>query len=158
MNWPKKLLACAVYSGLLLVCSTAVSTLLNAIVGGPPGNIRTNMSFLEHWGRSAFLVGWVLLELWYVFLFFGCWVAFFPPRRQWAWLAFSLAAVAAGLLASRDFQQLGTWDYELVDHNIVSPVPESAAIYSNVLACVTAVFSTTLCCLAVRPWFHRATS
>ncbi len=153
MTW-KKVLVCGLCTVLLWFCSAVVGSLLNDLTDGPPGNIRNNLPFFQSWGGGAFLVAWVLTELWYAFLFFGAWVTFLPPRRWWSWAAFLLAATGAGLLASRDFQHLGTWDYELADGGVSTPPAGPMAIYANLLSCATALLSTTLCAWIMRRWFQ----
>lgn len=153
MNWPKKLLVCAVYPMLLFLCSIGTASVLNRIAGGPPGTVQVDS---QGWAAGTFLMGWILLYgLWYVFVVFGFWIAFLPPRSWLGWLAYLLAATAAGLLASYLFQPLHPWDTELESHAIASPPPGPTMVYSILLSCITSLLSATLCYLAMRRWLHH---
>jgi hypothetical protein len=159
MHWHKKLLVCSVYPVLLLFFSVVSASLINHIIGGPPGTVRLDDPFLLRCAAGAFFMCWILLyKLWYVFLLFGVWVAFFPPRGWFSWIAILLAAVAVGLLASHVFQPFHPWETELENHDLVSPPPGPTAIYANLLSCVTALLSITVCCLAIKRWFNHPPS
>ena len=155
MKWLKKLIGFGVYSGLLWVCSAAVGSFLNCILGGPPGTVQVGLPFLEHWEGNAFSTGLLLLSLWYIFLFFGCWMALLPPRGRFEWFVFLLVTAAASFPASLIFLNNSAWDTELADHNMSSPQPGPTAIYAILLSCVTAVCSTIICYWAVRRWLDH---
>ena len=142
MHWPTKILAGGVYFALLLFCAVAGGSLLACLCGG----------MLGMWPMAAFFLFWfVLFWCWYVLLFFSVWVAVFPPRGL-SWLAFSLTAAAAGLLASHSFQQVRPWDFEH-DEVPLPPPPVEMASLTTCVSCATALFSTALCFLLVRRWF-----
>ena len=98
-------------------------------------------------------MGMILMGgFWHVALLFGGWMAFFPPRTRVAKLAFCLVAIVAGLWATHVFESLRPWDTEDTDYNIVSPSPQTALLYSSLLACVTTIVCVNTCSLAVQHW------
>ena len=143
MHWSTRVLAGGVYSVLLLFCSVAGGSFLACLCGG----------MLGMWPMAAFFLFWfVLFGCWHVLLFFGAWVAAFPPRRWLSWLLFLLAAVAAGLLASQSFQQVRPWDFEH-DEVPLPPPPVEMVSLTSLVSCTTAVVGTAACLLLVRRWF-----
>ena len=144
MNWPARFCAGVVSVGLLWLCSSAVGALLACGIADA----------LPAWPIAASLLGlFVLSGLWYVLLFFGCWIALLPPATPWHGWFFSWVAILAGLLASDRFQTLGPWDF---DHNSVPNIPPPVQMVSltTLVCCLTAVLSTALCSWVVRRWFR----
>ncbi len=145
MNWHTKISSGVIYCVLLLFCSTVGGSLLACVVDG---NFRL-------WPIAAFILGlFILFGHWYVLLFFSGWIAFFPPRRLLSWFIFSLAAVAAGLLASYSFQVTRPWDFDHDPEPTPPPVVEMVST-TTCVSCITAVFSTVICSIIVRHRFTR---
>ena len=145
MNKHNKILMGFIYCVLLLFCSTISGSLLACVVGG---NLRL-------WPMAAFFLGlFIIGALGYLLVFFGWWVAFFPPRRLLSWFAFLLAAVAAGLLASYLFQVASPLEFDHDADPTPPPVVEMVSL-TTCVSCITAVFSTITCYLLIRRFFSN---
>ena len=148
---------CCVYCMLLLACSAELASVLISL---NDGILSYNFNFLEL--LMLTLVGAVVLGafelkyLWYVVLIFGFWSAYFPPRKVWTYLAFSLMATLAGVWASYCFE--AHREPGILNDPEYVQMPAELKLNFTIGACVDALVSTVFCLLVVRRLFRKVVS
>jgi hypothetical protein len=107
---------------------------------------------------AIWLAFYAMFRLWPFVLFFGVWIAAFPPVRREMWLLLSLATCIAGVCVSWLFQTDRPFDfYHETDGSMPGWEPVHMVSWATALICLSIFLAVTLSTLFIRRLTHNAT-